>query len=315
MHGGMDYMARRRETREDVTRWFPRARSVVLCAFSYHDGREPVSEPSAGRLARYALPLDYHDELEDRMRGLLAWYEAHVPRPEPLASRGSPPARGRVFVDSSPVLERLYARYAGIGWVGKNTLVLSKDIGSFFLLAGLAVDAELAADEPVPEHCGTCRRCLDACPTGAFPEPRVLDATRCVAYFTVEAKDVPVPEGFREGVGDWVFGCDACQDICPFNRFATAASVFTPRLDASQDLEELASLDERDFERRFSGTPLARTGRRALARNALLAMGNSGDPRFIPALERHAAGPDPLLAEQARWSLERLRRPALENQI
>lgn len=293
MHGEMGYMARSPEDRSDITRWFPAARSVVLCAFSYHDGRRHEPKPGHGRLARYALPPDYHDELKSRMEALRDW----------VRERGGD---GRVFVDTSPVLERLYARYAGVGWVGKNTMILSRRIGSFFLLAGLAVDRELKPDEPVPDHCGTCTRCLDACPTGAFPAPRVLDASRCVAYFTVEQRKSPVPEAFRAGHGDWVFGCDACQDVCPWNRFAVRGSVFTPRLPADPDLEELAGLSPEEFNRRFKGTPLRRTGWAAVTRNVLLAMGNSRDPRHRRTLERYAAHENPTLAEQARWSLDRL---------
>lgn len=293
MHGAMGYMARAPEDRPFITKWFPAARAVVVCAFSYHDGtKPPPADPARGRLARYALPPDYHPELKARMKALLAWYKDRVPG-----------GRGKVFVDTSPVLERLYARYAGVGWVGKNAMLLSRDIGSFFLIAGMAVDAELDLGEPVPEHCGTCTRCLDACPTDAFPAPRVLDASRCVAYFTVEQSRGPVPEPFRAGHGPWLFGCDVCQDVCPWNKFAVRARVFSPRLPPALDLGELAALSPEAFEERYRGTPLHRTGWTALVRNALLVMGNSRDPRHRPALERYAAHPDPVLAEQAAWSL------------
>lgn len=293
MHGEMGYMARAPEDRPFIDRWFPAARSVVVCAFSYHDGNPPPPpDPARGRLARYALPPDYHDELKGRMKSLLGFYKESVPG-----------AKGKVFVDTSPVLERLYARYAGVGWVGKNAMLLSRSIGSFFLIAGMAVDAELDCDEPVPEHCGTCRRCLDACPTDAFPAPRVLDASRCVAYFTVELRGNPIPEPFRRGHGDWLFGCDVCQDVCPWNKFSLRSRVFEPRLPAGLDLAELAALSPEQFSERFKGTPLHRTGWHAVTRNALLAMGNSRDPRHRATLERFAAHPDPVLGEQARWSL------------
>ena len=293
MHGAMGYMARKPEERPFVTKWFPAARSVVVCAFSYHGGDPaPPPDPAKGRLARYALPPDYHDELKGRMRALKAWYQAAVPG-----------GRAKLFNDTSPVLERHYARWAGLGWVGKNTMLLSRRIGSFFLIAGLAVDSELGYGEPVPEHCGTCTRCLDACPTGAFPAPRVLDASRCVAYFTVELPDRPIPEAFRAGHGDLLFGCDVCQDVCPWNKFSVQSRVLEPRLPPALDLEELASLSPEGFAARYAGTPLHRTGWLALVRNALLAMGNSKDARHRPALERWAAHPDPVLSEQARWSL------------
>ncbi|MFH2204237.1 MAG: tRNA epoxyqueuosine(34) reductase QueG [Elusimicrobiota bacterium] len=290
MHGEMGYMAREPEKRADIRRWYPKARSVIVCAFSYYSAAAP-SAASHGRLARYALPPDYHDGLKDRMGRLLAYF---------------PELKGKVFVDASPVLERLYARYAGIGWVGKNTMLLSRRLGSFFLLAGLAVDQDLDYDPPGAEHCGTCRRCLDACPTGAFPEPRMLDASRCISYFTIEQRKRPVPEEFRAGHGDRLFGCDACQDACPWNKFAAAGAILKPGLAAALDLEELARSTPQEFNRRFKGTPLRRTGHTALVRNALLVMGNSGDRRFVPLLEEFTRHANPLLAGQARWSLAEL---------
>ncbi len=298
MHGGMDYMAREPDKRGDIRRWYPDARSVLLCAFSYHAGTPaPGTDARRGRLARYSLPPDYHDELKDRMRRLLHAF---------------PDLNGKVFVDTSPILERHYARCAGIGWVGKNAMLLSREIGSFFLLAGLAVDSELEYDAPLEPHCGTCTRCLDACPTQAFPKPNVLDATRCIANFTVEQRKTPIPEELREGHGDWIFGCDACQDVCPWNRFAVKSSVFTPRLEPTLDLEELARLTPEDFNKRYKGTPLRRTGYAALARNALLAMGNSGDRRHLPILKEFQNHENPMLAEQARWSLRKITANLLE---
>lgn len=293
MHGAMGYMARAPEDRPLITRWFPAARSVVVLAFSTHDGAPPPpSSPAHGRLARYARPPDYHKELKARLKALLGWYKGQVPG-----------GRGKVFVDTSPVLERRYARYAGVGWVGKNTMLLSRKIGSFFIIAGMALDAELDHDDPVPEHCGTCTRCLEACPTDAFPAPRVLDAARCLAYFTVELRAAPIPETFRQGHGDWLFGCDACQDVCPWNKFAVRSRLLEPTLPPALELAELADMTPAAFAERFAGTPLQRTGWQAVVRNALLAMGNSRDARHRPTLERFAGHGDPLLAEQARWSL------------
>ncbi len=295
MYGEMGYMARSPEDRCEITRWFPAARSVLLAAFSYHDGSPtPAPDPEKGRIARYATAPDYHDELKDRMGRLAAFYKSE--------SGGE----AKVFVDTSPVLERLYARYAGIGWVGKNTMILSRRVGSFFLLAGVAVDRKLEYDEPVPDHCGTCKRCIEACPTGAFPRPNVLDASKCIANFTVETRKSPIPEEFREGHGDWIFGCDVCQDVCPWNRFSVRAKVFKPRLEPACDLEEIARLSPQDFNKRYKGTPLRRTGRAAMVRNALLAMGNSGDRRHLPTLEEMKSDGNPLVAEQARWSLRKL---------
>ena len=304
MHAGMAYLARDPSARESITRWFPAARSVILLGFSYAGppsktpaggGGPDLGRGGAGRFARYALCDDYHPALKAKARELLAWLQTERPG-----------TKGKVFVDTSPVLERLYARWAGLGWVGKNTMLLSPSLGSLFFLAGFAVDAELEPDQPVTDHCGACRRCLDACPTGAFAAPRVLDASRCIAYFTIEHRG-EVPRSFREGVGDWVFGCDVCQDACPFSRFARMNPVFRPRLPERAPLEELAALDEKGFEERYGATPVERAGVDGLKRNALLAMGNSGETRFVPVLERFAGDRDPVLAEQARASLDRLR--------
>ncbi len=302
MHGEMGYMSRDPESREDVRKWFPKARSVLICAFSYHDGsRAPEPDPAKGRVARYALPPDYHDELKTRMKKLLSWY---CENSGPPAGNDGP--RGKVFVDTSPVLERLYARFAGVGWVGKNTMILSRKIGSFFLLAGMALDLDLEGDTPVADLCGNCTRCLDACPTQAFPRPQVLDASRCIAYFTVEHRKDPIPAPFREGHQDWIFGCDACQDACPWNRFSVKSGIFKPQLKPALNLEELARLSPQDFNKRYKGTPLRRTGRAAVVRNALLAMGNSGDRRHRPLLKELTKDKNPLIADQAHWSFRKL---------
>ncbi|MBI3550965.1 MAG: tRNA epoxyqueuosine(34) reductase QueG [Elusimicrobia bacterium] len=300
MQGTMDYMARNVESRDDITAWYPEAKSVLICGFSYADHTGSEGRPESGRLARYSVLPDYHDELKGRLKALLEWLKTESPR-----------ADGRVFVDTSPLLERLYARYAGVGWVAKNTMLISPKLGSYFFLAGLALNIELPADEPVADHCGSCTRCLSACPTDAFPRERVLDASRCIAYFTIEHKG-PIPEGFREGVGDWVLGCDVCQEVCPFNRFARNGRVFSRVMETSQPLEALAALDEPEFKRRFGGTPVSRPKRRGIIRNALLAMGNSRDPRHRATLERFARDPDPVLREQAAWSLARLPVPTQE---
>jgi epoxyqueuosine reductase len=293
MQGSMDYMAENHESRLDIRHWYPDARSVLLCGYSYA-GKEPQApRKPGGRVSRYAALPDYHPELKKRMRELLDWLKTNAPG-----------ADGRLFVDTSPLLERLYGRYAGLGWTGKNTMLIAPKLGSYFFLAGLAVNVELQADEPAPDHCGSCRKCLEACPTGAFPAERVLDASRCISYFTIEHRG-PIPEGFRKGVGDWIMGCDVCQEVCPWNRFASAGPVFSPVMETALDLEELAGLDEAAFRARFRNTPLSRAKRRGLVRNALLAMGNSQDGRFSAVLRSFLADPDPILAEQAAWSLER----------
>ncbi|NNN06293.1 MAG: tRNA epoxyqueuosine(34) reductase QueG [Elusimicrobia bacterium] len=295
-HGEMDYLARNAPSRRDIRAWMPDARAVLMCGFSYGGAPEtPRSKSGHGRLARYAVRPDYHALLRARMNAVRDWLAAEVPG-----------ARGVAFCDMSPILERSYARAAGLGWQGKNTLMIGPRLGSYFLLAGLAINLDLPADSPAPDHCGSCRRCLDACPTDAFPRERVLNASKCIAYLNIELKG-PIPEGLRAGVGDWVYGCDVCQEVCPWNRFEAPARALPPaKIPTELPLEELAGPGSAGVRSRLKGLPVARAVRRRLTRNALLAMGNSRDPRHRETLERHAADPDPVLAEVARWSLARL---------
>lgn len=296
MHGTMSYMARSPESRRDIRAWRPSAKSVLMCAYSY-GGVRPDPKPGDGRLARYAVREDYHPLLKAKMAELLEWVRTLAPD-----------AGGLPFCDTSPLLERSYARRAGLGWQGRNTLMIAPDLGSYSLLAGLALDLELPSDEPQADHCGSCRRCLDACPTDAFPRERVLDASRCIAYFTIENKG-PTPDEFRARAGNWVFGCDVCQEVCPWNRFERPGRALpAPREALEIPLDELAGLDDAAFRARFRGLPVSRAKRRGLLRSALIAMGNSAQTRFRPPLERFAAGGDELLAEAARWSLARLSR-------
>jgi epoxyqueuosine reductase len=251
-----------------------------------------------GRVASYACGLhDYHDVLRDRLKQLADFL--HEQRPG---------CRTRGCVDSAPLLERDFARLAGLGWFGKNTMLLNKRIGSFFFLAALLTDIELQPDEPHnTSHCGTCTRCLDACPTDAFVEPYVLDARKCISYLTIELRDQPIPTELRSQMGDWVFGCDVCQDVCPWNRKAPASHepAFAPREQLKPlDLEWLLSLDEAGFEATFAGTPQHRTGRSALLRNAAIALGNSRDPQALPVLERASRDPDSLVREAAEWAMK-----------
>jgi len=304
---GLAFLQRDAGVRQDIRLWYPEARSVLVCGFAYDGGPRPTvpvdaghppliegdGAPAPGRLARYAVCADYHHVLKERLESVLSW----------LRQRRSG-AHGRVFVDSSPVLERLYGAAAGLGWVGRNCLLVSEERGSFFLLAGIALDLELEADLPVPERCGACRRCLEACPSGALRE-RELDAKSCTAYLTIEHRG-PVPEQRRSGTGYWVAGCDLCQEACPFNERLRPGSVLKPLLPRDIPLEELATMDEAAFRRRFGLTPLARLKRQGLVRNALLAMGNSGQARWRPVLDGLLADPDPVLREQALWSLARL---------
>jgi epoxyqueuosine reductase len=303
--GEMAWLERRASEREDPRRVLPGARSVVVVAVIYDDDRIPPGEaPARGRIARYAGGDDYHDVLGGRLRLL-----------EDEIAALAPEVRTRRYVDTGPVLERPLAARAGLGWIGKNTLLIHPRLGSYLFLGVVLTDLALLPDAPEPDHCGSCRACLDACPTDAFPEPYVLDASRCLSYTTIELRG-PIPEPLREGQGGWVFGCDVCQEVCPWNTRggrrvppdeAGLRRALGPR-DSWQapSLHELLALEPEAFAEAARGTALRRTKWRGLLRNALVAAGNSGDPTLAPALAGHAAGDDPLLAEHARWALERL---------
>jgi epoxyqueuosine reductase len=302
-HGQMAYMAETAEVRADPRHpdMMPSANSVIVLATAY--GRSPALEPAAlevGRVARYAQGRDYHGLLYDRLRALK----------RRLREAG---ATARACVDSMPVLERAWAARAGVGFIGKNACLIVPGLGSHVLLSVVLTSALLEPDVPIKERCGQCRLCLDACPTRAFVAPRVLDGNRCVAYLTIEHEG-PIAAELREGVGDWLFGCDACQDVCPWNRAElpppTAADPYAPR----EQLRELASEDflrmsDAVFDRLTRGSPLRRAGRESMARNAALVLGNAGGKKHLPVLRRSAQGdPSPVVREAAHWAIARIER-------
>ncbi len=314
--GEMDYIPRREAAYEHPSGVLPPVRSVVMLAMNYFVGQVsnlPASAHSAGqienllhgRIGSYARgSCDYHDVLRERLKSLADFL--HEQRPG---------CRTRGCVDTAPLLERDFAKLAGLGWFGKNTMLINKRLGSFFFLAALLTDIELPPDKPHhTSHCGTCTRCLDACPTDAFVEPYVLDARKCISYLTIELRDQPIPTELRSQIGDWVFGCDVCQDVCPWNHKAPVSHepAFAPREQLDPvDLEWLLSLDQNGFEVAFAGTPLHRTGRAALLRNAAIALGSSHDLHARPVLERALHDDEPLVREAAEWALENVsRRPA-----
>ncbi len=266
-HGDMRYMERQAPARRDPARAWPQARAAVVVLNNYYQ-RQADPAPGRGRIARYALGDDYHAVMRDKLERL----GAHL-----VAAAGAGSFRG--FVDAGPLPERELARRAGLGWFGKNTMLIRPGLGSFTFIGVLLTDIALPADPPFEaDRCGTCRRCLDACPTGAFPEPRVLDTTRCISYLTIEARG-PMPDALKPPVGDWLFGCDVCQDVCPWNvRFASETReprYLAPAASDRPTLAEIATMTERAFDDAFGATALERPGRAGLARNASVVLENT----------------------------------------
>lgn len=301
--GTMDYLPRGRDKRQDSRLPVPGATSAIVVAMSY-GGQEP-----SGPIARYARGEDYHDVMLDRLRALHGWLDEELGQP----------ITGKGYVDTGPLLERDLARRAGLGWFGKNTNLINPSLGSFFFLGALLVDLELAPDAPFEtDRCGTCTRCLDACPTDAFVAPRVLDATRCISYLTIELKG-EIPEALREPIGDRLYGCDICQDVCPWNvRFATTLPEKSPyaarealgRKDARTLAAEVLGMSQEEFTTAFKGSPMKRAKLRGLRRNAAVVLGNIGETEDVDVLARALDDPEPLLREHAAWAIARLRNRA-----
>jgi epoxyqueuosine reductase len=249
-------------------------------------------------VSRYAWGTDYHDLIRQR-----------VERVASEISQVAPDSRWRCVVDTAPLLEREFAQLAGLGWIGKNTLLLNRGLGSYFFLAALLTDLELEYDEPwASDHCGTCRACLDACPTGAFVAPYVLDARRCISYLTIELRG-PVPSDLRPGLGEWGFGCDVCQEVCPWNQHAPVSidSMLAPRADLDPlDLTELFAQDEQAFRERFRGSPIWRAKRRGLLRNAAVVLGNQKLGSAVEALALGLEDPESLVRGACAWALGRI---------
>jgi len=301
LHGGMAYLARAHEitARADPRRLMENCRSVISLAVRYPAPEQiEVKEGYPyGRIAAYACAADYHIVLPQRMEAL----QAVVRR-----LTGSQVAM-RSFTDTAPILERGFARLAGMGWIGKNTCLISPRFGSYLLLAELLVSAELPPAEPFPfDRCGTCRRCIQACPTGCIRPDRTLDAARCISYLTIEHKGV-IPRDLRPKLGNWIFGCDICQQVCPWNRRSARQPfdpLFAPRLPPSPDLRSELTLSAEDFRRRCAGTPLTRPKRRGYLRNVAVALGNGRNPQDVPLLAAVLQGEaEPLVRAHAAWAL------------
>jgi epoxyqueuosine reductase len=293
--GEMAYLAKGQEKRADTRRPYPGVTSAIVVAMNYGGTQPP------GPVARYARGHDYHDVMLDKLNALHAWLCAQVGHD----------IHGKAYVDTGPILERDLARRAGLGWFGKNTNLINPQLGSCFFIGALLLDLDLTPDAPFDaDRCGRCTRCLDACPTDALVAPRSLDATRCIAYLTIELKG-SIPEPLREFIGELVYGCDICQDVCPWNiRFARDLTepALMPQADHEAfDIRTLLLQDETTFRTRFRDSPMQRAKRRGLARNAAVVLGNRRDPDDLPAL-RHAAAhdPDEIVREHARWAIARI---------
>lgn len=299
-HGEMNYMQRGEEKRCDPQKVLPGARSIVVLALNYYQGeRVPRSSRrvgTTGTIARYAWGDDYHDVIEAKLDKI-----DHF-----LRSFGG---RQKCYVDTGPILERDHAAQAGIGWHGKNTMLIDERLGTWFFIAEILTTLELPGDQPVQDRCGTCERCINACPTGAITAPHRLDARQCISYLTIELKG-SIPVELRPLIGDRIFGCDDCLKVCPWNRFAQISheAGFSARESTTgMSLREYLGLTDAQFRQLFKNSPIKRIKRRGFLRNVCVALGNAGDTSDLPALERAAADPEPLIAEHAGWAIRQIR--------
>ena len=301
-HGDMDWMATTADRRGHPLALWPQARSVVMLGLNYGPAADPMAaldETGSGVISCYAQGRDYHDIVKSGLKRV---------------ARGLEEASGsdvKIFVDTAPLMEKPLGQAAGLGWQGKHTNLVSREFGSWLFLGAILTAAELEPDAPESDHCGNCRRCLDVCPTNAFPAPYQLDARRCIAYLTIEHKG-HIPLEFRAAMGNRVFGCDDCLAVCPWNKYAQAARetrLAARAASVSPPLGELLALDDAAFRVRFAGTPVKRTGRDRVVRNALIAAGNSGDRALLPAIERLIDDASALVRAMAAWALARLAEP------
>ena len=316
-HGEMAWLERTEAKRSDLQHVLAGARSVITLAVNYAQGDEcrvtcdellpssdPRHSPPATRhavIARYARFDDYHDVLGGRLKQLTGF----------VNQLGGAETHSLWHVDTGPLLERDFAQRAGIGFIGKHTNVISRRFGNWILLAEIVTTLELEPDAPEKNHCGNCTRCIEACPTRAIAAPFQLDARLCISYLTIELKG-PIPVALRPAIGNRIFGCDDCLAVCPWNRFAREGQLMKDHAQpdlAAPDLMELLQLDEAGFKSRFAGTPILRTKRRGWLRNVCVALGNVGDQSVLPALSRVAKDSEPLIAEHARWAMERISSP------
>lgn len=295
-HGSMSWMEETLARRADPKTLWPDAKSIIMLGMNYGPDDNPLPQlerTQEGTISVYAQNRDYHDLIKGRLKTIAGRF----------ASRNK--AQVKVFVDTAPVMEKPLAEQAGLGWQGKHTNLVSREFGSWLFLGSIFTDLELRADTPEIDHCGSCRACLDICPTNAFPAPYQLDARRCISYLTIEHKG-PIPEEFRKPMGNRIYGCDDCLAACPWNKFASKAN--EAKLHARDDLKHpdlnfLAGLDDAAFRKFFSGSPIKRIGRNRFLRNVLIAIGNSGVEELQAAAKQHLADPDPTVRDAAEWAI------------
>ena len=299
-HGEMGWIEDRAEQRASPNGLWPEAKSVIALAMSYAPAADPLALADArtrGRISVYAQGADYHKVVKKALKAMGRW----------LADECG--CQLKVFVDTAPVMEKPLSAAAGVGWQGKHTNLLNREHGSWLFLGVIYTTVELEPDEPASDHCGSCHRCIDACPTGAITGPHRIDARRCISYLTIEHAG-PIPREYREAIGNRIYGCDDCLAVCPWNRFASegqANKAFAPRAElVAPALADLLALDDAGFRELFSGSPIKRIGVARMTRNCLIAAGNSGDSALRPAVERHLSSDDPVVADAAKWALERL---------
>jgi epoxyqueuosine reductase len=301
-YGDMEWMAARPERRSDPRRMWPDVRTVIMLGVNYGPDRDPMAvlrTPDRGAISVYAQGDDYHDVIKKRLKRLARW----------LAAQAGGDVK--VFVDTAAVMEKPLAAAAGIGWQGKHTNLVSRQFGSWLFLGAIFTTLELPPDPAEADHCGTCRACLDVCPTAAFPAPYRLDARRCISYLTIEHKG-PIPRALRPQIGNRIYGCDDCLAVCPWNKYARQgreAKLAARAALQAPALADLAGLDDPGFRRLFAGTAIKRTGRDCFLRNVLIAIGNSADPGLATHAERLLADPAPLVRGSAVWALSRLMPP------
>jgi epoxyqueuosine reductase len=297
-HGEMRYMERQALKRLDPALVFPDVRSLVLVAMNYYTGKTAGTDSLRGRISRYAWGNDYHEMVHKRLEQLLEFIRTM-----------DASAQGLCYVDTGPVLEKVWAAQTTLGWMGKHTNLITREQGSWFFLGTILLNLDLEYDIPEKAYCGNCRRCIDACPTGAIVAPYVLDARRCISYLTIESRG-PIPAPLRPLIGNRICGCDECQEVCPWNRFSiiTSEKAFEPRKESViPDLAPLVSLTEAQFSGRFEGSAVSRAKRDGFVRNVVIALGNSGSSAAQPALEQALLDSSPMVREHAEWALKRIK--------